>query len=214
MRATNLTRQEIDSLRERAKREAGPFVDPRLVNRIEIYNSEWASEILGFPFEGSSRLPWSILYLLHLASRAEPAPPPPPVATARQLAMKEERWHRERLAKEEADRRRNEWCYLAAALGKAGAKIEVRHNYTSRRHLDGFTQGADHIFLLESFRFGRLCREGNVALCWTPSRAKGLQHFPNEPDNPEDPPTCKACLKVARSVAKKIAFGADGSDDL
>lgn len=198
-RATELTAEEITELRQRARREAGPFVDPYLVHRIVIHNPEWASEILGRPFLGADRLPWSDLYLMHLASRAEPGPPPPPRETARRLVRKEEMRQAEeqRLRAREGEVR--EWEALAAALP---VQVEVRHNYTSHRHLESYTQGGDHIYLLEELRIGRLHRRANHVLCWTPSRAKDLREFP-EPATDGRVPSCKACLKTARSMAER-----------
>lgn len=204
MKATNLTDERIASLRERALREAGPFVNPRLVGRIGIHNAEWASEILGFPFSGADRLLWPDLYLLYLAAQEEPAPPPPPLATARRLEYERQEEQRRRAEAEKHGRKVEEWEYLKDALREAGTEVTVRHNYTSHRHLDGYTQGGDHIYLRKSLDFGRLHRDADSVLCWTPSRAKDLEHFPVEGEYDDRVPTCKACLKTARSIAERL----------
>lgn len=200
MRATVLTEGEITGLRKRAHREAGPFVDSHLIHRIVIHNAEWASEILGHPFLGARYLPWRELYLLHLASQAEPVPPAPPLETAararaaQELQESQERWARAR------EREVREWEALAAALP---VPVEVRHNYTSHRHLGHYSQGGDHIYLLEELRIGRLYRRASDVLCYTPSRAKDLREFPETATDGRTP-NCKVCLKTAHSIVERV----------
>lgn len=198
-RATRLTNERITELREQARREAGPFVDPCLVPRIKAHNPEWASEILGHEFLGEERLPWSKLYLIHLACQAEPDPPPPPRATARRAEIEAERSRR--VADEEAAHRLHtvRWLRAVEALAALGVRAEARHNYTSHRHLGHYEQGADHIYLLDGLAKGRLRRSAGSVLCYTPSRAKDLQHFP-ETLPPERLPTCKACLRILKNL--------------
>lgn len=200
MKATGLTERQITELRERATREAGPFVDPHLVHRIHVHNGEWASAILGRPFPGTHRLTWPELYLLHLASMEEPNPPSPPrEMAARRRATEELRQageRRLRLQEEEA----REWKVLLSALP---VRVDVRHNYTSHRHLGHYTQGGDHVYLLEDLSFGRLRRSAGRVLCWTPSRAKDLREFPETATDGRTP-SCKACLKTARSIAAHV----------
>jgi hypothetical protein len=204
VKATNLTDKQIGELRERAPREAGPFVNPRLVGCIRVHNAEWASEILGFPFPGNDRLPWPDLYLLHLAAQEEPAPPPPPLATARRLVHEQQEEQRRKMEAERYRLEVGEWERLKAALEEAGTEVTVRHNYTSHRHLDLYTQGGDHIYLRKPLHFGRLYRDAGSVLCWTPSRAKDLEHFPVEGEYDDRLPTCKACLKTACSIAERL----------
>lgn len=73
---------------------------------------------------------------------------------------------------------------------------EVRHNYTSHRHLGHYQQGADHIYLPEGITAGRLIRPAGRVLCWTPSRARDLREFP-APAADGRPPACRACLRTA-----------------
>lgn len=201
-RATNLTPEQIEELRDRARREAGPFTNPAITSTSCSHNPEWAAEIIG---ERSNPvgLTWPEIYLLYIAKQAEPDPPQPPLATARRLEYeREEKTRRQALA--EARRREfEEWLRLKAALEAAGTRVTVRHNYTSHRHLDGYTQGADHIYLHKPLSFGRLRRDAHAVLCYTPSRAKDLDHFPAEGEYDDRVPTCKACLRTARSIADR-----------
>lgn len=204
MRATSLTDEEIGALRERARREAGPFVDPHLVHRIRIHNAEWASGILGFSFTGPEHLIWSDLYLLHIASEVEPSPPPPPVQTAQLIKYRGEEAARRKAEAVAYRQKVDEWNRLKAALEAAGTRVSVRHNYTSTRHLDLYVQGVDHIYLKAPLDFGRLHRDADIVLCWTPSRAKDLEHFPVEGEYDDRVPECRACLKIARSIANQL----------
>ncbi|MFD7509526.1 hypothetical protein ACFV5N_09310 [Streptomyces sp. NPDC059853] len=201
--ATGLSPGQVAELRERARHEAGPFVDPHLAQRIRVHNAEWASAILGHPFPGQHRITWPELYLLHIAAEAEPSPPPPPAtaAAARHRAEQETA----RAAVEQAYRQQvEEWEQLAAGLGRLGVRAEVRHNYTSHRHLGHYTQGGDHIYLLDDLHIGRLRRLAGRVLCFTRSRARNLREFP-EPARDGRPPTCRACLTTARRITTRGA---------
>jgi hypothetical protein len=203
MRATNLTDKQIEDLRERARREAGSFVNPAIATGFSSHNSEWAAEIIGERSSGMG-LTWPEVYLLHIAKQAEPDPPPPPLATARRRVYEQEERQRREAEVEKYRRQFEEWLHLKGALEKAGTQVTVRHNYTSHRHLDGYTQGADHIYLKAPLAFGRLRRDAEAVLCWTPSRAGDLEYFPVEGEYDDRVPTCKACLKLARSIAERI----------
>lgn len=144
------------------------------------------------------------MYLLYIAKQAEPDPPPPPLETARRLACEQEEKQRRATEAENYRQLFEEWLRLKAALEEVGTRATVRHNYTSHRHLDSYTQGADHIYLKDDLAFGRLHREAGCVLCWTPSRAKDLDHFPVEGEYDDRRPTCAACLKTARSIAERI----------
>ena len=99
MRATNLTPEQIEALRERARREAGPFTNPAITASSVSHNPEWAAGIIG---ERSSAmgLTWPEVYLLYIAKQAEPDPPPPPLATARRLECEREEEQRRKAAAE------------------------------------------------------------------------------------------------------------------
>ncbi|MFM9594118.1 hypothetical protein ACKI16_23795 [Streptomyces scabiei] len=202
-RATALTREELDDLRARAAREAGPFVDPRVQAAFRVHGAEWAAEILGRPYGGPYALTWPELYLLHLAVQAEPTPPPPPLATAARAARELEEENARRAAAEEAARREAEWRELVDALRAAGVRVEVRHNYTSARHLELYTQGADHVCLLDALHVGRLHRDAGAALCHTPSNARNLAYL--EPTTDGRLPSCRTCLRTMRSAARRLA---------
>lgn len=202
-RATALTLAELDQLRARAEREAGPFVDPALQRRHRVHNAEWAGEILGHPYGGPYVITWPELYLLDLAVQEEPAPPPPPLATAARAARELEESTVRRAAAEEAAHREGEWRELVAAFRQAGVRVEVRHNYTSHRHLEFYTQGGDHVYLLDLLQVGRLHREAGTALCHTPSNAHNLEYL--EPTTDGRLPSCRTCLLRMRSAAHRLA---------
>jgi hypothetical protein len=201
-RATALTPAELDELRARAAREAGPFVDPDVQRRFRVHNPEWATEILGGPYRGPYGVTWPELYLLHLAVQAEPTPPPPPRATAARAARELEEAAARRAAAEEAAHREREWRELVAALHQAGVRVEVRHNYTSHRHLELYTQGADHVYLLDALHVGRLHRDAGTALCHTPSNARNLEYL--EPTTDGRLPSCQTCLRRMRAAARRL----------
>ncbi|MFF5655236.1 hypothetical protein [[Kitasatospora] papulosa] len=191
-RATGLTPAAVDELRVRAAREAGPFVDPHVLT-APVHNGEWCTAILGRPFPGERHVTWPDRYLLHIAAQAEPCPPPPPRATAAAARVREQLdADRRRIADRHA-RQTEVWERLRAALPVAA---EVRHNYTSHRHLGHYSQGGDHIYLPDGLDAGRLRRPAGRVLCWTPSRARDLREFP-EPAGDGRVPSCRACVRSA-----------------
>jgi hypothetical protein len=194
--ATSLTPEQIGALRARAAQEAGPFVDPRVL-QTPIHNAEWASDILGRSYGGERSIGWTDRYLLHIAQLAEPHPPEPPKATAARARAKAELEALQAARAQEHDRQVREWETLAARLP---VQVDVRHNYTSHRHLDTYTQGGDHIYLHEDLNVGRLHRTARLVLCWTPSRAKDLREFP-EPATDGRVPSCRQCLRIAHRIA-------------
>ncbi|MGC0418373.1 hypothetical protein [Embleya sp. AB8] len=199
--ATHLTPERIAELRDTARREAGPFVNPKVLN-TPIHNAEWASTILGRAYCGPRSVTWQERYLLYIATRAEPAPPPPPRATAARARYRAEEETRRTVAHEKHRKLVAVWEAMAETLRKRhGVRVEVRHNYTSSRHLDGFTQGVDHVYLLDALTAGRLRRDAGRVLCWTPSRARDLQVL----DDPNDDrlPTCRACLRIAHGLTNR-----------
>lgn len=166
--ATALTETDLAELRERARREAGPFTDPRIINRAIPHSFAWASAVLGRPYGGPRSITWPERYLLHIAAETEPTPPSPrPTESTPAQARGDERTYQEQLAAA--------WKAIADQLP---VPAEVRHNYTSVRHLDLYTQGGDHIFLLEELHIGRIHRPADNPLCYTPSRARDLREFP------------------------------------
>ncbi|MCF3960294.1 hypothetical protein [Streptomyces fuscigenes] len=202
LRATGLTPTALDQLRTRARREVGPFVDPRVQAAFRVHSAEWATEILGCPYVGPRALTWPDLYLLHLAVQAEPSPPPPPCATAARAARELEERAALRAGAEDAARQEAEWRELVDALRRAGVRVEVRHNYTSARHLEFYTQGADHVVLLDPLRVGRLRRDAGTALCHTPSNAPNLAYLEATRDGRL--PSCRTCLARLRSAALRL----------
>ncbi|EMF20382.1 hypothetical protein H114_32604 [Streptomyces gancidicus BKS 13-15] len=191
-RASRLTPAEIDRLRARAAREAGPHVDARVLVS-PVHNGEWCSEILGRPFPGERYVTWPERYLLHIATAAEPCPPPPPLATAAAARIRAEREAEQQRRADEHARQVAAWERLRDALP---VPAEVRHNYTSHRHLGHYSQGGDHVYLPDGLVAGRLKRPAGRVLCWTPSRDRDLREFP-EPATDGRVPSCRACLRTA-----------------
>ncbi|MFB7763615.1 hypothetical protein [Streptomyces xiamenensis] len=139
-RPTRLTDAELLVLRERARREAGPFVDPAIVHRAgpTWHSRQWAEAVLGYPFE---ELNWPAMYLLHIAMQAEPVPPVTraqaaaaaqhEAAGAACAADSEDRAERY-AARDAADAQR--WAELTAACPVA---VEVRPNVKGAGRIRG-----------------------------------------------------------------------------
>lgn len=196
-RVTNLTDEALAQLRAQARREAGPFVDPRRLPQLHRAlvgaQQEWVSAVLGRPVRDWRRVSWTELVLLGLARDVEPAPPVAPrVLAAQDARAEEQRAHAMR-----AQDRIDSWRDLRSRLP---VTVEVAHNYTSHRHVEGYSQGTDHVIVLEDLHIGRLHRAAGRPLCWTPSRADYLEVF----DDPGDHrlPGCKACLRTAERIAR------------
>ncbi|MGW3308233.1 hypothetical protein ACWDG9_16790 [Streptomyces sp. NPDC001073] len=190
--ATALTESELAELRERARRDSGPFTDPRIISREIPHSFAWVSAVLGRPYGGPRSVTWPERYLLHIAAKAEPVPPARchagPIPSPGRV---NERSYREQQA---AD-----WKAIADQIPVAA---EVRHNYTSVRHLEFYTQGGDHIFLLEELHIGRIHRPANNPLCYTPSRARDLREFPPLSKGEIRLPDCRACDHILKRIAQ------------
>ncbi|MFB7896053.1 hypothetical protein ACFC1B_06960 [Streptomyces xiamenensis] len=124
-RPTRLNDTQLRELRERARREAGPFVDPAIVRTGRSWHSRcWAEAIVGFEV---TKLDWPTLYLLHIAMEAEPSPPAASglTTTPHDKATSSEQGDRTtRYASQDADEARR-WARAAAACA---VPIEVRPN--------------------------------------------------------------------------------------
>lgn len=216
-RATRLTTEQITDLQQRARREAGPFVDPRLMRHIESWwryeLCDWASEITGRTVTALRNLSWEHWVLLNLAHDAEPSPPPPPkLAAQRELERlaDEERANREQSAWEA---KWDEWQRIRGVFSKRGIPVSVAFNF-SRHTYEFHVQGADHIVIWKDLNVGRLHRRARQALCETPSNSRSLHLYNMELERKHQEeglpgggrewsvPTCKACLKTARRVLR------------
>ncbi|MEU5476877.1 hypothetical protein [Streptomyces mirabilis] len=196
MPATALTEDQLHELRERAGREAGPFTDPRIISTEVPHSFAWASAVLGRPYGGPRSITWPERYLLHIAAETEPTPPARrPAEPAPSPSRVDERCYREQMA---AD-----WKAISDQLPVAA---EVRHNYTSIRHLEFYRQGVDHIYLLEELRVGRIYRPANNPLCFTPSRARYLREFPPLATGEIRLPDCRACDRILKRIAQVAAL--------
>lgn len=207
--ATNLTDEEIEQLRAQAAREAGPFVDPQRLHRIqgwwryELY--EWATAIVGRPISNLRTLTWREMVLLDLAREKEPTPPPPPALTAQRAASEAREEERERVNQARKKAERDEWDRLRAAMP---VPVSVAFNYS--RHTYEFHQnGGDHIVVWGDIHVGRLHRKAGRALCHTPARAKSLHLFNAELERKRQDdgsehkaPTCKKCITTATRITE------------
>lgn len=197
-RATTLSDETLAQLRDRARRKAGPFVDPRLLPQLERKLAgaypEWMSAVVGRPVSSWRRVGWAELVLLGLACDAEPEPPVPP----RLLAERERAAIDERRRADHVQQQVDAWASLRAALP---VRVSVAYNGSGRHHYASHVSGAQHIIVQEPLHAGRIHRDADRSLCWTRSRAKHLL-FENL-DIPNDRiPTCKACLRTAKQIAQ------------
>lgn len=199
-RATHLSDETLSELRARARREAGPFVDPRLLPGLSAKAAraypEWVSAVLGRQVHDVRRVSWAELVLLGLACDAEPEPPVP----ARLLAERERAASEERRRAEHLRGQADAWAALRVSLP---VKVSVAYNYSGPHHYEFHLSGANHIILREPLSSGRLRRDAGRSLCWTPSRAKHLlfAHL-DDPADLNRVPNCKACLKIAARIAQ------------
>lgn len=208
-RATHLSDETLSELRARARREAGPFVDPRLLpaltaKTVRAY-PEWVSAVLGRQVHDVRRVSWAELVLLGLAYDLEPEPPVP----ARVLAERERLAQKERQHAEWLEQKHKEWAALRASLP---VKVSVAYNYSGPHHYEFHLSGANHIIVREPLLVGRLRRDADRSLCWTPSRAKHLlfAHL-DDPADRARVPNCKACLRIAARIAQSGHVEADSS---
>jgi len=81
-----------------------------------------------------------------------------------------------------------------------------RSGITGRRGTATATsKGANHIVVRTSLRAGRLNREEEQPLCWTPSRAHELRYVEPTAQDERNMPDCKACLRNAEKLAGRPA---------
>ncbi|MGW4528877.1 hypothetical protein [Amycolatopsis sp. NPDC004378] len=197
--ATRLTDSQLATLREQAARTSSSFVDPAQLTRVERFvagRHDWASAILGKPFILRAMTNRELV-LLDLAAAAEPAPPEPPRPPAPwEPGYQPTNADRAATARGEAAARA--WAQLAKALP---VPVSVAYNYSGPHHYEFHVSGAEHIIVREQLHAGRLHRDADRSLCWTPSRARHLL-FANL-DDPADRvrvPSCKACLRTAYRI--------------
>lgn len=198
---SSLDEAALVQLRQEARREAGPFVDPRLLSRAEAAITQapqdWLFRILGHPILSRQQITWPEAVLVLRASEAD-ADYLAALREESRAARKAEADRRAAGAAEEQRLQREAWLSLARDIP---VPVTVWHNWTAR-HLDGYQQGADHIVVLENLTAGRLSRPARHPLCWTPSRDHELRHvFHNAEEQYERLPDCKACLRTAQRIS-------------
>lgn len=203
------TYPEYAELRQEADRRSR-FVDRADLDRMEDAarrrDTEWCSTIIGYVFPGIRSISTRDANLLVVADERNITPPLP--AHLAEAFAEAKRRHEEQEAawKAKADaaakvqaERAARWVELQELLP---VPVEVRHNYTSSRHLENYTQGADHIYLPEGLTIGRLNRPAHDVLCSTPSRRKDLAEFPHTATDGRLP-TCKACWNTAERITSR-----------
>ncbi|MER5354672.1 hypothetical protein ABT093_30615 [Kitasatospora sp. NPDC002551] len=199
-RPTLLTDEEITELRDRARREAGPFVNPAFVHAPRhFHNRDWAAAITGSREFSIGH--WPTLYLLHIAMQTEPEPP----VTRSQLAERAAAEERTRAAEamrvlreqHTAERHRTEAEAWAAAVRGCLVKVTVRENLHARVR-GGARERLRHVVPVSEAVSGRSRRHlAGRALCETPGRARPLP-LADEPAG--EPATCGRCLAYIAQI--------------
>ncbi|GAA2964913.1 hypothetical protein ACFPN0_32500 [Kitasatospora cinereorecta] len=204
-RPTRLSDTEIAALRERARREAGPFVDPKVVYAPRpFHNREWAAAIVGDT--AFSLGDWPTMYLLAIAMDAEPEPPVTRAQLAAQVAIEERARSAEanRALREQrtAERHRAEAAAWVAAVRTCLVKVVVRENRYGRVR-GGARERLRHVVPLGEVFSGRRRRHlAGRALCETPGRAKPLAL---DEDPIDAPATCQRCLAYVSQIRMAAA---------
>lgn len=199
-RPTRLTDAEITALRLRARSEAGPFVDPKIVHaRRWFHNRAWAEAITGDT--AFSLGDWPTMYLLAIAMAAEPEPPVTRAQRAEQAAIEEQARNaakvRALMTERIAERHQAEAAAWVAALRTCLVKVVVRENRYGRVR-GGARERLRHVVPLTEAVSGRRRRHlAGRALCETPGRAKPLQL---DEDPTDDPATCQRCLAYVSQI--------------
>ncbi|MFB7375788.1 hypothetical protein ACFC6U_11860 [Kitasatospora purpeofusca] len=199
-RPTRLTDAQITELRDRARREAGPFVNPAFVHAARhFHNRDWAAAITGTAHFSIGH--WPTLYLLHIAMQTEPEPP----VTRSQLAERAAAEERVRTAEamrvlreqHTAERHRAEAEAWASAVRGCLVKVVVRENLHARVR-GGARERLRHVVPVSEAVSGRHRRHlAGRALCETPGRARPLQ-LADEPAG--EPATCGRCLAYTAQI--------------
>ncbi|MGV9267396.1 hypothetical protein ACWDRR_22345 [Kitasatospora sp. NPDC003701] len=199
-RPTRLTDEQITELRDRARREAGPFVNPALVHATRYFhNRDWAAAVTGTADFSIGH--WPTLYLLHIAMQAEPEPPVTRAQLADHAAAEERVRTAEtmRVLREQrtAERHRAEADEWAVAVRGCLVKVVVRENRHGRVR-GGARERLRHVVPISEAASGRGRRHlAGRALCETPNRARPLQLV----DEPVDEPaTCRRCLAYVAQI--------------
>ncbi|MFJ5122309.1 hypothetical protein [Kitasatospora sp. NPDC088548] len=200
-RPTRLTDAEIAVLRERSRREAGPFVNPAFVYATRhFHNRDWAAAITGT--RNFSIGHWPTLHLLHTAMQAEPEPPVTRAQRAERAAVEERDRTVEamRVLREQrtAERHRAEADAWAAAVRACLVKVVVRPTRHDRVR-GGARERLRHVVPVSEAVSGRSRRHlAGRALCETPGRARPLQ-LADEPAG--EPATCRRCLAYVAQIS-------------
>jgi hypothetical protein len=207
-RPTRLSEAEIADLRLRARREAGPFVDPKIVHAPRYFHNRlWAQAITGDTAFSVGH--WPTLYLLHIAMEAEPEPPVTRAQLIAQAAIEKQastaQATRARMQERIAERHRAEAVAWLAAVRTCLVKIVVRENRFGRVR-GGARERLRHVVPPSEAVSGRRRRHlAGRALCETPGRAKPLAL---EDDPTDEAATCRRCLAYVSQIRLPAAGGA------
>ncbi|MFF2026713.1 hypothetical protein ACFVW2_33610 [Streptomyces sp. NPDC058171] len=199
-RPTRLSDTEIAALRERARCEAGPFVDPKVVHAPRpFHNREWAAAIVGVT--AFSLGDWPTMYLLAMAMDAEPEPPVTRAQLAAQAAIEKQARSPEanRALREQRTTERHlaEAAAWVAAVRTCLVKVVVRESRYGRVR-GGARERLRHVVPLgKAFSGRRRHHLAGRALCETPGRAKPLAL---DEDPTDAPATCQRCLAYVSQI--------------
>jgi hypothetical protein len=213
MTSSALTDETLEQRRATARRDAGPFVDPRLFRKVEpilaTLPQPWLERVVGGPVPDRRRMGWWAWLLVDWAVEADREHLA--ALTEQQRAEGRARLEAEAAAAQAAwQRRLDEWLALKE---RQPVPVFAAHNWTIG-HYDGYVVGADHIVVLEPLHVGRFRRAAHEALCETPSKRRSggprlpdpLSHLEREPSRWTDPnriPTCRPCLRRAERLAAR-----------
>lgn len=199
-RPTRLTDAELTALRQRARREAGPFVDPKILYATRYFhNREWAAAIADDA--AFSLGDWPTLYLLAIAMVAEPEPPVTRAQLVAHAASEEQARtaQTQRALRQERmiERRHGEAVAWVAVVRTCLVKVTVRESRHGRVR-GGARERLRHVVPTSMVLSGRRRRHlAGRALCETPGRAKPLAL---DEDPVDAPATCQRCLAYVSRI--------------
>lgn len=190
---------QYQSLLDEARRTVPSFADPaNLYPAAEVVQRrghDWATAILGYPFEGFRGVSRVQHQLLQLADQADLDPPLPAWIVEGRAEGERHRVSLDQARRDQAARDAARW---AEARDASPVDLEVRESSRTRargginQHLGHAVPGVD---VYSGTRRVRVHAAGR-ALCETPTRAKPLQLG----EATTGPATCVSCLQWATQI--------------
>lgn len=193
------TYPEYAGLLDEARRTVPSFVDPAnlypAAGVVQRRGHDWATAVLGYPFDGFRGVSAVQHQLLQLADEADVDPPLPAWIVEGRAEGERRRALRDQERRDQAARNAARWAEARAA---SPVDLEVRES--SRARVDGSSyQHLGHavpaVAVYSGTRKVRVHSAGR-ALCETPTRTKPLKLGCAT----TDPATCVSCLKWATQV--------------